>query len=263
MFEYWVVVIATIIVSILTFFSGFGLGTLLLPVFIIFFPIDIAVAATALVHLANNVFKGILVGRKADLGIVLKFSLPGAIFAVIGALLLEKAVVIPAIYHYQAWGHTFAVTPVKLLAAFIMAVFCLIELLPSMKDLAFSTKFVPLGGALSGFFGGLTGHQGALRAAFLVRLGLDKETFVGTTILSAIVIDCARLLIYGTAIFVQDISLLQEQKQFGVIVAGIMAAFLGAVLGYLFIKKSSLEFIHKIIGVLLMFYSLLLGAGII
>jgi len=37
--------------------SGFGLGTLLLPVFALFFPLPVAIAATALVHLANNFFK--------------------------------------------------------------------------------------------------------------------------------------------------------------------------------------------------------------
>ncbi len=39
------------------FFSGFGVGTILTPVFIIFFPIDIAIAMTAIVHFLNNVFK--------------------------------------------------------------------------------------------------------------------------------------------------------------------------------------------------------------
>ena len=44
-------------VSLLTLFSGFGLGTLLLPAFAVFFPIEVAVASTAIVHAANNLFK--------------------------------------------------------------------------------------------------------------------------------------------------------------------------------------------------------------
>ena len=52
----------------LTLFSGFGLGTLLMPAFALFFPIEVAVAATAIVHLANNIFKVGLVAKKADFG---------------------------------------------------------------------------------------------------------------------------------------------------------------------------------------------------
>lgn len=41
----------------LTFFSGFGLGTVLLPAFALFFPVQIAVGLTAIVHFLNNLFK--------------------------------------------------------------------------------------------------------------------------------------------------------------------------------------------------------------
>lgn len=40
--------------SALTLFSGFGLGTILTPVFAIFFPIEVAIASTAVVHLSNE-----------------------------------------------------------------------------------------------------------------------------------------------------------------------------------------------------------------
>ncbi len=61
-----VVCIAALSASALTLFSGFGLGTLLMPVIAIFFPLELAIAMTAIVHLANNLFKISLVGRKAD-----------------------------------------------------------------------------------------------------------------------------------------------------------------------------------------------------
>src|SRR5262249_18547707 len=38
----------------LTLFSGFGLGTLLMPAFALFLPVPVAVAATAVVHLAQQ-----------------------------------------------------------------------------------------------------------------------------------------------------------------------------------------------------------------
>jgi hypothetical protein len=51
--------------AVLTLFSGFGLGSLLLPVFALFFPLESAVAVTAIVHLCNNLFKVGLLGRHA------------------------------------------------------------------------------------------------------------------------------------------------------------------------------------------------------
>lgn len=38
----------------LTFFSGFGLGTVLMPVLAVFFSVELATMMTAVVHLLNN-----------------------------------------------------------------------------------------------------------------------------------------------------------------------------------------------------------------
>ena len=74
--EYIIISLTALIVSSLTLFSGFGLGTVLMPAFALFFPIPVAIAATAVVHLANNIFKVILVGRHADWGVFLRRYLP-------------------------------------------------------------------------------------------------------------------------------------------------------------------------------------------
>ena len=86
---YLIVCTVALIVSALTLFSGFGLGTLLMPAFAIFSPVEVAVGTTAIVHLANNIFKLVLVGKTADIKIVLKFAIPAAIMAVLGSLLLN------------------------------------------------------------------------------------------------------------------------------------------------------------------------------
>ncbi len=84
MIQYTIICSVAIVVSALTLFSGFGLGTLLMPAFALFFPIRIAVAATAVVHLANNLFKVLLVGKNADKKTVIKFALPAAAVCCIG-----------------------------------------------------------------------------------------------------------------------------------------------------------------------------------
>ena len=147
--------------------------------------------------LANNVFKVVLVGRKADWRVVLRFALPAAVAAVAGALLLTYFAELPPLAEYSLAGRRFAVTPVKLVMAVLIMGFGAAELSPRVDKLAFDARFIPLGGLLSGFFGGLSGHQGALRSAFLLRAGLSKEVFVGTGVVSAVIVDLSRLLVYG------------------------------------------------------------------
>ena len=71
-----IISIAALFASGLTMFSGFGLGTLLMPVVAIFFPVEIAIAMTAMVHLANNAFKVFLLGRSANRSVILRFGIP-------------------------------------------------------------------------------------------------------------------------------------------------------------------------------------------
>ena len=46
--------------------------------------------------------------------------------------------------------------------------------------------FLAAGGLLSGFLGGLSGHQGALRSAFLIKCGLSKEVFIASGVVIAL-----------------------------------------------------------------------------
>ena len=75
--------------SLLTFFSGFGLGTLLTPVFVLFFPVDLALLMTASVHLMNNVFKFGLLIRSVERKTLFSFAL----WAVPGAFIGARATV--------------------------------------------------------------------------------------------------------------------------------------------------------------------------
>jgi hypothetical protein len=64
--ELLVVCIAALLASALTLFSGFGLATLLMPIVALFFPLELAIPMTAMVHVANNLIKMSLLGRKAN-----------------------------------------------------------------------------------------------------------------------------------------------------------------------------------------------------
>jgi uncharacterized membrane protein YfcA len=126
--DYALIILTSLVASGLTLFSGFGLGTLLTPVFALFFPVPTAIAATAVVHLSNNLFKLALVGREADWGVVARFGLPAAFAALIGASALVGFAELPALASYELSGKTVEVTPVKLVVGSLIVVFAALEL---------------------------------------------------------------------------------------------------------------------------------------
>lgn len=260
---YAIICIVAVVVAGLTFFSGFGLGTLLMPVFALFFPVEIAIAATAMVHLANNIFKVILVGKHANLKIVLMFAIPGAVAAVLGALLLNYFATLSPLASYLLLGKVYFITPVKAIIATLIIIFVIIELIPFFKHLSFDLKLVPVGGILSGFFGGLSGHQGALRTAFLLRIGLEKKVLIGTMVISAVVVDISRLVIYGSTFFRKDFVVLQEQGGIGVVIAGSLSAFVGSFIGSRLLEKITLGSLQIFIAMMMFLLAVALGLGIV
>ena len=256
--SYLIICTVALLASALTFFSGFGLGTLLLPAFALFFPIEQAVALTAVVHFLNNLFKLALTGRNADREVVLRFGLPAIAMSFLGAWVLVWLSSIDPVFSYSAFGRHVSVTPVKLVVGVLLLFFASLELLPRFRDLSFGKQHMPLGGLLSGFFGGLSGMQGALRSAFLARAGLSKEAFIATGVVIACLIDFSRLAIYS-------VSLVRESTRFnyGLLAAAILAAFAGAVVGNRYLKKMTMPGIQRLVALMLLAVALGLILGLL
>lgn len=242
----------------MTLFSGFGLGTLLMPAMAFFFPLDIAVAITALVHFANNVLKLALLGKYADGRVLIRFGVPAFLFSFLGAALLTQLSELTPLFQYEIQGRFFQVTPMKLSISLLMIAFMLLESLPSLSHLSFDRKYLPIGGALSGLFGGLSGHQGALRSAFLIRCGLTKESFIGTGVVIACLVDFARIFVY-LQLFRQT-----EWTDHGpLLLIATLSAFAGTAAGNRLVKKVTIQAVQTIVSILLLIVALGLGAGLI
>lgn len=254
--DYLIICAVAAFASGLTFFSGFGLGTILLPAFALFFPTDIAVALTAVVHLLNNLFKLTLIGRHAVWGVVLRFGLPAILSAYLGAQLLIRLSDLPPIYTYTLGGTLHQVSPLNLIIALLMSGFAVVELLPVADRLAFRRSMLPLGGVLSGFFGGLSGHQGALRSAFLIKCGLSKEAFIGTGVTIACIIDVTRIFVYSSRY-----SLAASGDNTGLLIAATLSAFLGAFIGNRLLTKITLRTVRTSVAVMLFVIAAALGLG--
>lgn len=255
--DYLIISLVSFAAAILTFFSGFGLGTILTPVFAIFFPIELAIGLTGLVHFFNGVFKLLLIGSHAHKEVVIKFGIPAVIAAFAGAWLLLKLSDLGILYSYFWLGRNFSITVVKLIIAVLLVFFSLVELFSLFDHIKFKGRHLLLGGILSGFFGGLSGHQGAFRSAFLIQAGLSKEAFIGTATLIAVFIDLTRLGVYSSF---WERGLRDEVN---LILCATSAAIAGAYMGRRLLHKITMKLVQRIVAILLLIISILLGMGLI
>ncbi len=256
--DYFLIGLIALIGSSLTLFSGFGLGTLLLPVFGIFFPIEIAIIMTSLVHFSNNFLKVILFGKNANKTIVFKFGIPAIIFAFLGAYCLKLLINFKPLFSYIFYNKVIEVSALKVIVGILLIFFSLVEFIPKLKTLEFNKKYLALGGILSGFFGGIAGHQGALRSAFLIKTGISKESFIATGVILACLVDVSRLSIYLPKIINNKLEL-----NYKLVIFAIFSAFIGVYFGNKLLQKTTIKSIQNVVAILLFGYGLLLIFGII
>jgi uncharacterized membrane protein YfcA len=255
---YILIAVVSLFASFLTFFSGFGLGTILLPVFALFFDLPTSVLLTAIVHFLNNVFKFILVGKKINKTIFLKFGIPSFLAAFVGAYLLNSISASIILFQYQLFDHTFSITLLGAIIGVLILFFALWEAIPYFQKLTFNENKIMFGGCLSGFFGGLSGHQGALRSAFLLKLNLSKEVFIATGIAIACLVDLARMSVYATDLRSELIS-----QNLGLLTSAIFSAWIGAFVGNKLLKKTTLGFIKWFVTVFMIAIALLIIFGLL
>lgn len=255
---YLIILLSAFLASELTFFSGFGLATVLTPVLILFFPAPIAISLTAIVHFLNNIFKLILTGKNVNKEVLLKFGITAMIGAVFGSFALVFIAKKSFIVNYHLFNHSFNVELVNFTIGLIILIFAVFEMFPEINKLLINKNLLPIGGALSGFFGGLSGHQGAFRSLFLLKCNLNKEQFIATGILIACLVDIIRLSIYGVNFLNMEIG-----KDLNLLISTTISAFLGSYVANKYMQKITINLIRNIVILLLLFISLGLITGLI
>lgn len=241
--------------SCLTFFCGFGLGTILTPVFyIITKDLVLALMMTAVIHFLNNLFKFFLMQKKVDWSVAGKFGIAAIPAAFLGAYLVTYIENIQ-IGTISILGFTNELLLLNSIFGVVLILFALIELIDSW-GLYFAKKSLILGGLLSGFFGGLSGHQGALRTAFLIKFNLSKETFIATGIVIALAVDLVRTPIYFRDKYSPDF-----WNHSHIMIFSLGAAFAGAIMGRLILKKMKLKTLTKSVSIAMIIFGILLSLG--
>ena len=160
--------------------AGFGIGSLLTPVLALQLGTGTAVAAVAIPHAVATALRAWRLRADINWAVLRRFGLLSAGGGLAGGLL------------YAQLGNR--------------ALTALLGLLLVATALAgltgWATRWHPRGvtiaalGILSGFFGGVAGNQGGLRAAALLAFGLSPAAYVATSTMTGLLVDAARTPVY-------------------------------------------------------------------
>jgi uncharacterized membrane protein YfcA len=237
------VILAPFFGALVTFFTGFGLNTILVPVFLIFWDVPIAVLMASIVHLANNILKVALTSRSINWNLFRNFGIPAILFAFLGAYLLHQMN---------------AVMTRKMMPIFggIMMFFAVLEFF-KWKISINGLWAMRIGGLLSGFFGGFSGHQGALRALFLSKLKIEPIVFVATTAIISLLVDLTRVGVYFSS------SSFVHYYPTYFIFLGVPSALAGTLVGRKYIQKINHARMSIIVGVALFAMGLAMFLGLL
>lgn len=205
---------------------GFGIGSLLTPLLATRFGTNVAVAAVTLPHALATAVRCWRLRASIDRHVLIQFGLLSAAGALVGALV---------------YTHLGPSTLTGILGALLL--FTAIAHLTG-----WSSRWRPHGplvaifGLLSGFFGGVAGNQGALRAAALTAFRLTPASFVATATATGLLVDLARTPVY---LWSTGTELLPLAVPIGLAVLGVL---IGTVLGERLLLGLSVRTFGRIVG---------------
>ncbi len=171
----------TLLASFIGALSGFGVSTIMLPIVLMLMDVEKALLFVGVVHFFESSWKILFFHKDIDYYLVMNFGVPSIIASVFGAYL--------------------SLSIDQDILKRIIGLFLCTLIITSYKQIHWKFKkkerTALFGGSVSGFFAGLTGIGGALRAAFLSVFDLSKTAFISTLAFIAIITDTARLIVYS------------------------------------------------------------------
>ncbi|MDA7740367.1 TSUP family transporter [Euryarchaeota archaeon] len=171
---------ATFFAAALTVPAGFGLATMITPIVFLWLEPHEAVAVVGIVHGSHNAWKLKVLRSSVDYSAVRRYGWAMVVGALIGAA-LNTAV---------------EADPLLLIVGVALVVLPLLSISERWTNVRLPDAEDRIGGFGSGFFGGLTGHQGALRAMFLQKRLPNKTEYAATAAVLALVVDVTRVPVY-------------------------------------------------------------------
>ncbi len=175
-----VVLIVAIIAGGIAAIAGFGIGSLLTPLFALRMDTGLAVAAVSLPHAIGTLVRFWLLREHVDRRVLWSFGITSAAGGLVGALLQSRAS-----------------SPVLTLVFALLLLFAgFMGITGLAEKMQFKGAAAWIAGALSGLFGGLVGNQGGIRSAAMLGLDVPRDAFVATATAIALFVNAARVPVY-------------------------------------------------------------------
>lgn len=159
---------------------GFGIGSFLTPILAISTGFGVAIAAVGIAHFFGSVVRFWLLRKDVNRRVLFRFGILSAVGGLAGALL-------------QSWA---ASSALAVIFGGLMIFAGVSTLLGWSDKLNIKGRLSWVAGVLSGFFGGIVGNQGGLRAVGLVGFKFTKAEFVATSTAVALAVDVFRVPVY-------------------------------------------------------------------
>ncbi|MCU1286230.1 MAG: hypothetical protein JWO13_2580 [Acidobacteriales bacterium] len=201
---------AALLAGAIAALSGFGIGSILTPLFALHMDTKLAVALVSVPHLIATAARFATLKGSLDRRIFINFGLLSAAGGFSGALLNA----------YVGGRALTIVFACLLLFAGISGVSGF------ANRMRFGRRAAWIAGATSGFFGGLVGNQGGIRSAALMGFAIPKEAYVATATAIGLIVDAARMPVYFSA---EWHGITSEWKLVAIATVGVLAGTFGGV----------------------------------
>ncbi len=228
--EIVLILLVVIVANAVGTLTGFGLSTVMIPVMVLFYPLAEALLFVGIVHWFGDVWKLVLFREGIRWKLILSFGFPGIIATIVGASLV-----------FSISGTILS----RVLGAFLV-LYVAFLLARSSFQVAARTSTSAVGGALSGFFAGIFGMGGAIRAMFLTAFNLPKSVYLATIGAIALAIDTSRLITY-----LYEGTRLAPRLAWGMLLF-VPASFLGARVAKRFVNRIPQQHFRKVLAVFLL-----------
>jgi len=209
---------------------GFGIGSVLTPLFAVRVGTQVAVAAVSIPHLFATALRFWRLRASVDRRVVLSFGITSAAGGLAGALL-----------------HSFASNRSLAIVFGLLLLFVGIsELTGYARRMRFGGPVAWVAGGISGVFGGLVGNQGGIRSAALLGFDLDRQAFVATATAIGLVVDGARMPVY----FVTQTAAIA--RMWPLVLIATLGTLAGTVLGVRTLRRIPETAFRRVVAILLL-----------